>query len=201
MKVRRHIVLYLICLPWDLVAYFVVLFIRIFWGKDLKWETPPYSATSGGGPCLTCQIKEGSLPVRKGIFPVGWYLHDKKINPPRAWGGTTLGHGIFYGPGGRSSDPNNTWTETQEHEHYHVEQFEASMVQAFLGALIIGGVVWLLGHPIPALIGFSFIWFTGYLFMGIGGWLTASLRGEPAYLGSQHEESARAQTYQRRNKQ
>ena len=196
MKVKRHVVLYIVCLPWDLVAYSVVLLIRLFWGKDLRWETPPYASKQGGGPCLTCQIKKMSLPVRRGIWPVGWYLHDRKTGRP--WGGTTLGHGIFYGPGGRVDSPGH-WSKTQEHEHYHVEQFEASMVQALFAAVITGAVVWSLGHPIPALISFSFIWFTGYLFMGVGGWVTALLRGEPAYRGSQHEESARAQTYKRRN--
>ena len=195
MKAKRHIVLYLICLPWDLVAYLTVLLIRLFWGKGLRWETPPYAKERGGGPCLTCQMKDGSLPVRKGTFPVGWYLRDKTTDPPRAWGGTTLGHGIFYGPRGRfDDDQNNEWTRTQEHEHYHVEQHEAAMVASFIVGLAVFVTLMAMGQWVAALaLGIS-IWASGYLMMAAGGWLSALLRGEKAYLGSQHEESARAQT-------
>lgn len=195
MRRKTHWILYGICLPWDLVAYLTVLLIRLFWGKGLRWETPPDAKERGGGPCLTCQMKEGSLPVRKGTFPVGWYLHDRTTDPPRPWGGTTLGHGIFYGPYGRyDDDPNNTWTRTQEHEHYHVEQHEAAMVGSFIMGLATFIVLLALGHPVAAsALGVS-LWASGYLLMGAGGWLTAMLRGEKAYRGSQHEESARAQT-------
>jgi len=200
MKVKRHIILYGICLPWDLLAYLAVLLIRLFWGKGLRWETPPYAKDEGGGPCLTCQIKEGSLPVRKGKFPVGWYLHDRDTNPPRAWGGTTLGHGIFYGPRGRfDDDPANPWTGTQEHEHYHVEQHEAAMVASFISGLVAFIVLLALGHPMAAVALGVGLWAFGYQLMATGGWLAALLRGESAYRGSQHEESARAQTYLRRS--
>jgi hypothetical protein len=195
MKRKTHWILYGICLPWDLVAYLVVLLIRVLWGKGLRWETPPYAKERGGGPCLTCQIKEGSLPVRKGIFPVGWYLHDPNTEPPTAWGGTTLGHGIFYGPRGRfDDDPNNPWCSTQEHEHYHVEQHEAAMVGSFISGLAAFIVLLVLGHPVAAVALGMGLWASGYLLMGTGGWVAALLRGEAAYWGSQHEESARAQT-------
>ena len=199
MKVKRHIVLYLICLPWDLVAYLTVLLIRLFWGKGLRWETPPYSKDMGGGPCLTCQMKEGSLPVRKGRWPVGWYLRDREADVPTPWGGTTLGHGIFYGPFGRyDEDPNNAWTRTQEHEHYHVEQHEAAMVASVITGLATFIVLLALGHPVAATALGVPLWGSGYLLMATGGWLAALLRGESAYRGSQHEESAYAQTKARR---
>jgi len=189
-----HWILYVFCFPWDaLVAWPIVLIIRALWGKDLRWETPPpydHDRGGGGGPCLTCQIREGTLPVRQGTFPVGWYMRKKT---GQAWGGTTLGHAIFYGPRGRAHDP-ATWGGSQPHEHVHVEQFEVSMVQGFVVGLASGIVLWSLGHPIAGTVAFLMLWFVGYLMMGLAGWPTAWLRGEEAYWGSTHEESARGQT-------
>ena len=186
MKVKRHILLYIVALPWSLfVAWPIVLWIRLLWGKDLRWETmPPYDPAKGGGggPCLTCQMKEGSFPVVKGTFPKGWYF-NKRTNSP--WGGTALGHAIFYGP--YASD------RTRAHEHVHVEQHEVAMLRSFIVGLAAGIVILALGHPVAALVTFLSIWTTGYLMMGAAGWLTALLRGEEAYWGSTHEESARAQ--------
>lgn len=193
MKVKRHIVLYLVCAPWNLlVGWPVVLLIRLLWGKELRWETPPYYKTEGGGPALTCQIRPGSFPVSQGRWPKGWYLHDRKTGA--AWGATTLGHAIFYGPGGRDCNWPDIWTRTQAHEHVHVEQFEASMLGGFIVGVSIAVVLAVLGHHVAGLILGGLIWSMGYLVMGVGGWLTALLRGEKAYRGSQHEESAYAQT-------
>jgi hypothetical protein len=193
MQVKRHIVLYIITFPWDvLIAWPVVLLIRLFWGKDLRWETPPSydrHKGGGGGPCLTCQIKPDTFPVTKGTFPKGWYLHRDDWRP---WGGTALGHGVFYGPTGRKGLED--WTRTQAHEHVHVEQFEVSMLRSFLVGLGSGIVLLVLGHPVAALATFSVIWFFGYAMMGIAGALTSLLRGTEAYWGATHEESARAQT-------
>jgi len=192
MKTRRHILLYVTALPWNLlVAWPIVLAIRVLWGKELGWETPPKYAQEeggGGGPCLTCQMKPGSFPVVQGMFPKGWYF-NKRTNSP--WGGTTLGHGIFYGPNGRTTPFD--WTRTQAHEHVHVEQFEVSMMGSFLVGLVAGIVMLIAGRPIVALSVFLGVWTTGYLVMGVAGWLTAWLRGEEAYWGSTHEESARKQ--------
>lgn len=188
-----HWILYAICLPWDaLVGWPIVLAIRALWGKELRWETPPpydEKRGGGGGPCLTCQIKPGSLPVTPGVFPKGWYF-NKKYNAP--WGGTTLGHAIFYGPNGRTTV--DDWTCTQAHEHVHVEQAEVAMVRGLVEGLMAGVVLWPLGHPVAGTVVFLSLWFTGYLMMGLAGWLTAVFRGEEAYWGSTHEESARAQT-------
>lgn len=187
-----HWILYGICLPWDLfVAWPVVLLIRLFWGKDLRWEQPPpYSPKvgGGGGPCLSCQIRPGTFPVTPGIFPKGWYF-DKSSNT--AWGGTALGHGIFYGPYGRTFEVD--WTETQAHEHVHVEQFEVAMFSSLLFGLVVGIGLWVSGYVILGTVLFLSCWMSGYLIMGIAGWITAVLRGEQAYWGATHEESARAQ--------
>lgn len=181
-----HWILYLVSLPWDLlVAWPAVLLIRAFWGEDLRWETPePYNRVKGGGggPCLTCRIREGSFPVTPGVFPKGWYLRSKTGRP---WGGTALGHGIFYGP--YASE------HVRTHEHIHVEQSEVAMVQGFLAGFVVGGVLWAVGQLVVGIVLFLSLWFTGYLMMGIAGGITALLRGEQAYWGSTHEESARAQ--------
>lgn len=182
-----HWILFLVALPWDLlVAWPIVLLIRGLWGKDLRWETPPaYSREhgGGGGPCLTCTIRENSFPVTPGRWPRGWYLHKDSGCP---WGGTTLGHAIFYGP--------YATARTKTHEHIHVEQAEVSMVQGFVVGLACGIVLWSLGHPVAGTVVLLAVWTTGYLVMGLAGWLTAMLRGEEAYWGATHEESARAQT-------
>lgn len=187
-----HWILYVISAPWDLlVAWPIVLAIRVLWGKDLRWETPPpydREKGGGGGPCLSCQIREGSWAVTPGIFPKGWYFHKKRNRP---WGGTALGHGVFYGPTGRRGP--DEWTGTQAHEHVHVEQAEVAMLRSFLIGLATGIVLWALGHAVAGTVVFLTIWTSGYLMMGVAGWLTALLRGEEAYWGSTHEESARAQ--------
>ena len=192
MKPKRHIVLYIIALPWNLlVAWPVVLLIRLFWGQGLRWETPPsydYYKGGGGGPCLSCQIRPGSWAVTPGIFPKGWYF-NKRTNTP--WGGTALGHAVFYGPNGRSDS--KKWTETQAHEHIHVEQFEVSMLGSFIVGLAVGILLWALGHLFEGGLAFFCIWQAGYFMMGLSGWVTAWLRGEEMYHGSAHEESARAQ--------
>jgi hypothetical protein len=198
-----HWILYLICLPWDLfVAWPVVLLIRLFWGEELRWEKPPpYTREHGGGGgwVLTCKIRKGSFPVTEGTWPKGWYLRTGKDGKKRSWGGTALGHGIFYGANVnrvvRSAGEHTfvKWLRVQAHEHIHVEQAEVAMLRAFIVGLVSGIVLLALGHPLAALFTFLGIWTAGYLMMGVAGWLTAVLRGEPHYWGSTHEESARAQ--------
>lgn len=190
---RTHWVLYLVSLPWDLlVAWPTVLLIRVLWGKDLRWETPraySWKHGGGGGPCLTCTIRENSFPVTPGTWPRGWYLLRGTSQP---WGGTTLGHAIFYGPRGRLDAEG--WTFVQAHEHVHVEQSEVAAVQGLFFGLVAGIIPWALGHVVAGTVVFAGCWTFGYLTMAAAGWLTAALRGEEAYWGSTHEESARAQT-------
>ena len=73
------------------------------------------------------------------------------------------------------------------------------MVGSFLAGLLAFVVVMILGNVMAAVLLGGAIWFVGYPLMGVGGWLAALLRGEPAYRGSQHEESARAQVSERRS--
>ena len=199
MRTKRHWILYVICLPWNItVAWPVVVLVRFFWGERLHWETPPYAREHGGGPVLVCRIRPGTLPVRDGRWPVGWYLRwsDGYWVP---WGGTTLGHGIFYGPG-RNFD--ESWTSLCTHEHVHVEQFEASMFGGFCMALFVflAGLCFV-GSENNALLALGItslvVWWYGYLTAMAGGWFAAWARGENFYRGSQHEESARAQQGER----
>jgi len=190
-----HWILYVICLPWDLiVAWPAVLLIRLLWGEELRWEKPPaYTSAHGGGGgwVLTCKIRKGSFPVTEGVWPKGWYLRKEADGKKHSWGGTSLGHGIFYGANVlRMGDK---WLRVQAHEHVHVEQAEVAMLRSFIVGLVSGIVLLALGHPLAALFTFLGIWTSGYLMMGVAGWLTAVLRGEPHYWGSTHEESARAQ--------
>jgi len=182
-----HWFLYVFCLPWNLlVGWPAVLGVRLLWGEKLRWEKPPpydYNKGGGGGYCLTSQFKPDAKPVQEG----GWYFRKKNKRP---WGGTTLGHAIFYGPTGRRDDG---WSGTQAHEHVHVEQFEGTMLRSFLVGLVVGIVLWSLGHLGAGFGLFLGIWTTGYLMMGVAGGLTAILRGEEPYWGSTYEESARAQ--------
>lgn len=167
MKTKAQLLLYFFALPWNLtVAWPAVLLVRLLWGENLRWEMPPKPLP--GGAVLACSIKMDSWPART------WY---------KPWGGTTLGHGIFYGVNIVKA---GEWGRVQTHEHVHVEQFEVAMFGSFLSGLAAG----VFGHSIGAGL---FVWWAGYLFMGVCGWLVALMRGESPYRGSAHEESAYAQ--------
>lgn len=184
MKNPKHWVLYFICLPWNLtIAWPAVLLIRLFWGKNLRWETPPLP--EHGGPVLTCELRAGSWPARS------WYvIYRDSDGHPHTWGGTTLGHAIFYGVDQLVTD---RWTALQRHEHVHVEQYEACSLAAFIHGTLVGIVVAALGHWEAGLTLWMLLWWSAYLLKGTGGWVAAWLRGEDPYRGSTHEESAYAQ--------
>lgn len=182
MKTKTQFLAYFFCLPWDItIAWPTILLIRLLWGKNLQWETPPMP--NPGGPVLTCEILADSWPGRT------WY---------KPWGGTTIGHGIFYGadlvqPG--------KWSGLQEHEHVHVEQFEGVSLGSFITGLWVGIVIGALGHAVAAVLVGLLIWWLGYLVMGLGNWTVAWFRGENFYRGSSHEESAYAQGDAYRNRE
>lgn len=174
MKLVRRVLLFLLCLPFNLiVGWPVVLFIRAFWGANLCWEIAP---TSGGLPALTCELLPDSWPSRS------WY---------KGWSATTLGHAIFYGTDESGHAVGGTWGAVQEHEHVHVEQYEGTMSgHAVLGLVLFLALAWVdLGAAFA--VGLA-VWFLGYLVFLVGGWLGALLRGEPVYRGSAHEEAARS---------
>lgn len=193
MKTWRHLILYFVCLPVDLLSWTVILFMRAAWGERLEWETPK-AIGRPGGPVLSVDLSEGSWPVSPGTWPKGWYLkRESKKEPshPRTWGGTTLGHAIFYGPG-RRAPLGLPWAPVQVHEHVHVEQFEAAMLRSFLVGLAVAVLAHLWGQSTAFWILGGVIWFLGYPLMGAANWTTALLRGEDAYRGSHHEEAAYA---------
>jgi len=178
MKTKLHIIAYIVALPWNLtVAWPAILLIRLFWGDHLRWETPP--APGAGGPVLVCELRKGSWPART------WY---------KKWGGTTLGHGIFYNWGLIRA---GHWSSLQKHEHVHVEQFEAAMLSALLTSVWVSIVVAALGHGLAALVLWLLLWWSGGLLGPVGGWIAAWLRGEDPYRGSAHEESAYSQAGER----
>ena len=200
-----HYVLYGTSFVWDVtVCWPIVLFVWLFWGENLRWERNP-NENRKDGYSLWCDLKKGSWPTRSwyGIFSEGrtWLRGNKPdLNTPdrvtrygkfRTWGGTTLGHGGFYGPGIVQQDV--AWSAVQEHEHVHVEQFEAAMLGSFvMSALMVVAVTVLVGHvPVVYFIGLIG-WWLGYAMMGIANWGTAWLRGEDPYRGSHHEEAAYA---------
>jgi hypothetical protein len=166
MKPLRRIFTFLVALPNDLlIGWPAVLLVWLFWSEHLRWE----------GEALVCQLKRKSWPARswyrrrvKGVFV------ERKDGSWQTWGGTTLGHAIFYGPARFLGGDPQFYGQVQQHEHVHVEQCEVSMLQS----LVVGLAAWA----------------CGYLLMGVTGWTTAWLRGEDPYRGSTHEESAYAQT-------
>jgi hypothetical protein len=111
----------------------------------------------------------------------------------RTWGGTTLGHGGWYGPGKTKGVDVDTVLEF--HEHIHVEQFEVFSLVGFVFAVYTLAVSLVVGEFGLA---FSFgvgIWFFATPIAFSCGWIVALLRGESAYRGSVHEEHAYSQAY------
>jgi hypothetical protein len=193
---KRHLVLYLAALPLNLFVWPMILFVRLLWGENLRWENRRNhirknadGSPAPGGPVLVCDIREGSWPVNPSArWPGGWYLikaKNQQRSHPRTWGGTTLGHGIFYGPG-RSSP--GAWTRLEEHEGVHVEQIEAAMLRGLVTGAAIAG----LGQSSAFLVVGLVVWATASLQEFVANWTTAWLRGEDPYRGSAHEEAAYA---------
>jgi len=191
---KTHYILYVTSVIWDVtVCWPAVLLIRLFWGTNLHWERNPDDKVKDGWS-LFCELKPDSWPART------WYRFKtdgkytelpERLHATRGkwktWGGTTLGHGGFYGPGVLQV---GKWVPVQTHEHKHTEQFEASMLRAFIVGSLFAIVIAALGHPVAALVAFLVHWWMGYWWMGLANWLTAFVRGEDPYRGSQHEEAA-----------
>ncbi len=189
-----HAFLYVFSIIWNItICWPAVLLIRLFWGENLRWEQNP-NPEVGDGPSLWCDLKSDSWPART------WYR--KKVdgeyveNPAwaqerygkwRTWGGTTFGHGGFYGPGRVVA---GEWSGLQEHEHVHVEQFESAMLTGFLYGFAFFITLLILGHTITAIVAGLIAWWAGWPVIGVSNWCTALLRGEPGYRGSIHEELA-----------
>jgi len=188
LKTNRHIVLYLVTSIWDItVCWPVVLLVWMFWGTDLRWTAPPRGQSRRLGYGLWCDLKPTSWPART------WYRERRdgkfhmvesgadqvRFGTWETWGGTTLGHGGWFGPGWRA---NGQWSSLEEHENTHVKQFEAVMLRSLLvGAMVAVTGAWTLGLA---------IWWLGYIMMLVGAYTSAWLRGEQFYRRSYYEEAA-----------
>jgi len=185
---KRRAVLMVAAAPWNLlVVWLAVALIRLFWGKKMWWSE--WS--------LWTELRPDSWPSRS------WYrrkIDGQYVENPeklhatrgkwRTWGGTTLGHGGFYGPGVPDGPDMNTVCEF--HEHVHVEQYEVFSLLGFTLALLVGGFLAAVGSWEWGLVAGGALWFLGGYLGFQSGWLTALLRGEEAYRGSAHEEHAYA---------
>jgi len=180
----RYLLTHLWTWPWDLISWFAVLCIWLFWGTKLHWL---------GG--LWCELKKNSWPTRT------WYRKKDEHGSPqmhpiekqvelgmwKTWGGSTLGHGGFYGPG--RSGGEGIDTEVEFHEHVHVEQFEVALWVSFLYACAV------FVHNAVAFNAYSYwlcgaIWLSGFAVFYCCALIQAWLRGESAYKGSTLEEAA-----------
>lgn len=148
---------------WDLILWVFILLFRVIGGCDLHWVNG-----------LWCDIRPGT-----------WL--DKTW--ARKFAAITLGHGglgrkgIFGGPG--------IDTDTEFHEHVHVEQFEAAMLLSFVVGIVMfaSGSEWWVS---------ALVWNLGGALAYCASLLQAWLRGESPYRGSHLEESAYSQTRERR---
>lgn len=189
-KPWRRLFIYIWTFPSDIFTWLVVLVIRLFWGNKLHWNEG-----------LWCELNPFSWPART------WYrikdengnvILNELENRPKfgtwvTWGGTCFGHGGFYGPG-RMNDTKEIDTKTEFHEHIHVEQVEVNMFANFILA-IIAFIYCFFNINLNSTIVISLVtWLLGVILIPLGGWVVAWFRGEDPYRGSQHEESAYAQT-------
>ena len=160
---KKYLVTYLWTIPFDLIAWMIVLVAWLLLGTKLHWLDG-----------LWCELKPRAATAISKIWG-------------KRWGGTTLGHGGLYSPG--ASGGKGIDTETEKHEHIHVEQYKAAMLVAFIIAIAVLTTVRTLDATILA----GAIWVTGGILTYIASMLQAWLRGEQAYSGSHLEEAARSQ--------
>lgn len=169
---------------WILPAFFgsaiAVTFLWLFWGKRLFWVDR----------VLCMDFKPSSWPCRS------WYRikRDGKpvFNPPeqwnkfgkwRTWGGTTFVGAMILGPGRAGDDYKTIDTETESHEHKHIEQAAAAQIASMAYGIAIvlrTGDYYLAG----------IVWATGALVYYLASMIQAYIGGEDPYRGSHLEERA-----------
>jgi len=184
-KPKRYAISWVWTLPWDILAWLGVLLIWLFWGTKLHWQ---------GG--LWCELKPNSWPTRT------WYrfkVNGKHVMNDvedqiykgrwKTWGGSTLGHGGFYGPG--RSGGAGVDTEVEFHEHVHVEQFEVAMFFGLLMQLIFVVILLIKGQD-PLWIVHGILWTMSWALTYGCAAVQAWFRGESGYKGSTMEEAAYA---------
>jgi len=164
---KRYWLTLLWVLPAALVSWVVVLWCWLWWGTRLHW-------CEG----LWCEFKPTSWPMRT------WY---------RRWGGTTFVWGGILAPG-RAGELGVIDTQTEIHEHIHLEQAEAAQLASF----IYGLSVLLMWRTTEAAIYGLVIWVGGAAFIYCCTMLQAWFRGEEPYRGNHLEEAAYGLTRLRR---
>lgn len=104
----KRLVLHLLCLPTDLVAWLVVLVARLLWGSVL-WRA--------GGGVIATELRPGSWPSR-------W-------RP--GWRATTLGHAVVFARGYGSNGA--TWSHEEVHVRQYEAACVLGCALAALAAL------------------------------------------------------------------
>lgn len=182
--IKRAILVYAM-LPLNLLlAWPMVLGVRLLWGTDLVLERWILSAT----------FKVGSWPLAAGGWPKGFYIRNRKEvlerdAAPNPWGGTSVGEGQLFGPGSRSpkGTPFEEVTRTQWHEGRHTRQARAAQVASCFEGHVLALILAIAGSPILGLVVGFLLWFLGgQIAMAGGAWLAAVLEGDPRgfYRGS-----------------
>ena len=136
----KNLIKYAFCLPSDLVAWLVLIWVDLVWGGESEWK----------GGVWWVRLRENSWPART------WF---------KRWGATTFGHAVMVGH--RLSTWKDEGL--RGHEMVHVEQYEQEAVQgailfavfASLGWWWIGLIWWCLGGFIEMATGFFTAWLRG----------------------------------------
>ncbi len=171
MRWLRWAVLYAVSLAGDLLIGWPAVLLAHWLGGvpgRLRWEWP---AGGPGLPCFSADLQRSS----------GVYRLLARLSPARALAGLTLGHAVLYVEG--AAAPVGPWTETQRHEHRHVEWFEVIMLTAAVVAVM--GLAGGLRGSVALL-----LWASAWPVSILAGTVVALLRGEKGYPGSAHEEAA-----------
>ena len=159
----RHWLVYLYCLPTDIVAWLLVSILALITGGAWFWRNG-----------LWCSIPDSS-----------WWCRSLA----NGYAGGTLGHGGWL----RADVVGNGCiaTRTEFHEHIHVEQYEALML--FVAMLNLGWLLFVCfteGFAWNVLFFGLFVQTLGGMLGLCASWITAWLRGSSVYRGSVHEEDA-----------
>jgi hypothetical protein len=158
-------ILYVPCIGWDLLVWFFVSILRLLTKGRLAWQAPP------GGH---------DLPGLWAIIPTKSLLTKAIRYFKPFFGAMTLGHGGII-----IEDATNgpKWSEVEDHESIHVEQFE---VLCFMTTIFTAINIWKGADPMWS----CGLWISTWLLFVICGTVAAVLRGEDSYRGAAHEEAA-----------
>jgi len=157
------------------------------WGTRLHWlEGVWFEFKSNSWPTRTWYRKRD----KNSHFQTNPVEDQPLLGRWKTWGGTTLGHGGFLGPGRAGGEGIDT--KIEGHEHTHTEQYEVAMLVNFLTQLILVSAL-LITKQDPVWIVHLVLWISGGIFSYVCSMFQAVLRGEDAYRGNINEESAYAQ--------